>query len=93
MCEVVDGDAAAAGCFVADGADLLHPLVGAVSGAEIHHGSPVVGQVFGERACGAGRERGTVFGWVHGGVQAVSPDELMEVRRPEYSGVDQATVS
>lgn len=52
---------ASVGCRIAQAvADGVDTLIGAVSGFEEEHGGPVVGEVFGELAGGAGRGFGDV---------------------------------
>jgi len=89
--EVVDGLFAVRGRVaeaVADGADAL---VGAVAGLEEEDGGSVVREVFGWGAAGAGCGCGHVVGGrVHGGVEGVAADDLVEMGRRRHAGVDEA---
>lgn len=78
--DVVDRDAAYAPQALAR--LLRDSLVGPVSGAEIKHRGPVVGKVFGECARGAARLGDKIVGLgVHGCVERIAADDLVEVRR------------
>jgi len=62
------------------GAALGDTLVAAVASLEVEVGGPVVGEVIGEGACGAGGVFGNVVGG-HGDVEGVSADDLVDMRR------------
>lgn len=64
---------------------------GPVSRAEVHDGGPVIAKVVGEGAGGAGRGGGWVVagGRVHGDVEGVAADDLVEVRGGGRAGVDE----
>ena len=65
-----------------------HTLEGAVPGPEVKVGGPVVGEVVRELARGAGGGLGDVTGG-HGGVEAVSSDNLVDVGGGKLTGVDE----
>lgn len=86
--DIVDGDTA----ILAEALvrDLRHPLEGAVASAEEHVGGPVVGKVLAEGACRARRllARVVLARW-HAGVERVSANYLVHVRRPDQAGIYQ----
>ena len=66
---------------------LTHALVRAVAGSEVQDGGPVVGQVFGEGAASACRLLDEIVRCrVHGRVERVAPDDLVEMRRGDRAG-------
>ena len=70
--------------------DLWHTLVGPVLGLKEHDGGPVIGQVLNEAARGAGRSGyEVVSGGVHGQVERVAADDLMEMGRVSLARVDE----
>lgn len=70
-------------------ADLRNSLVCSVLGLEEHDGGPVVRLVLLEgagRACGRSQ---VVSSGVHGDVERVTTDQLVQVRSVRHTGVDQ----
>ncbi len=67
---VVDGQPAV-GCLELVVAQLRHPLVAPILGAEIQDGGPVVGKVLAELAAGAGGFGGEISCGIHGRVEGV----------------------
>jgi len=53
---------------------------------EEENGGPVVGEVLGEGACGAASPLADVA--VHGGVEGVAADDLVEMGRRDRAGLD-----
>ena len=71
-------------------ADLGHPVVAAVAGLEEHDGGPVVGQVLDEAARRARRlGREVVLADLHGQVERVAADDLVQVGRVADARVDE----
>ena len=65
-------------------------MVAAVRVLEEHDGRPVVGHILGEAARRAGGGAGHVVRLrVHGGVEGVASDDLVQMGRVEHAGVDQ----
>ena len=88
---VVDGHAAVPGAVKVDVGALGHACVAAVAGAEEEGGRPVVGKVLGEGAGGAARfVADVVLRRVHGDVEHVAADDLMDVRGLRAAGEDEA---
>lgn len=88
---VVDGHAAVPGAVKVDVGALGHACVAAVAGAEEEGGRPVVGKVLGEGAGGAARfAADVVLRRVHGDVEHVAADDLMDVRGLRAAGEDEA---
>lgn len=83
--DVVHRDAADA--FQPFAGDLRHALEGAVARAEVQDCGPVVGEVLGEGAAGAGGERGEVVR--ERGVEGVPADDLVEVWGGDGAWVDE----
>ena len=64
--------------------------MGAVAGAEEKNGGPIVGQVFGGNTGRAGCRRGhVVCDWIHGDIEGVATDDLVEMGRGSHAGVDE----
>lgn len=62
-------------------------MVGAVGGVlEVQVGGPVVGEVLGHLAGGAGGPRADVAG--HGGVEGVTADDVVDVGGRDCAGLD-----
>ena len=86
--DVVNGDTAVGP--ESDVGELANPTICSVAGAEVQDGRPVVREVFGKGAAGAGRVLDEVVGSrVHAGVQRVSSHDLVDMRRDSDSRVDQ----
>ena len=64
-----------------------YTLVGAVRVLEEHDGSPVVREVLGEGAGGAGSLLSDVT--LHGDVEGISTDDLVEMSRGDDVGLDE----
>ena len=91
VAEVVDGDAAAAGRLVEQGANLPDPLVGPVAGAEVHDGRPVVGEVVDEGARRAVGHLGRVAQpRVHVRAEAAAAHDGVQVRGGGLPRVDES---
>lgn len=70
--------------------ELGHALVGPIAGPEVQDRGPVVGEIFRERAAGARGVRGEIVGRrVHGSVEGIPSDDLVQMRRRYGAGVDQ----
>lgn len=58
---------------------------------EEEDGGPIVGEVFGWCARGACRFLSDIMGGrIHGGIEGVAADDLMQMHRRHHAGVDQA---
>ena len=65
-------------------------LVGAIGVLEEHDGGPVVGEVLGECARGAGAPVSNVaVRDVHGGVEDITTDDLVKVGRRDFARLDE----
>lgn len=86
--DVIDCDAAVATePYVGELGDAL---VGTVASTEVQDGGPVVGEVLGERAAGAGRVLDKVVcGRVHVGRERVAAHDLVHMRRADNAWVDE----
>ncbi len=69
-------------------ATLGDALVAAVASLEVQVRCPVVGEVIGKLAGGAGGVLGDVVGG-HGDVEGVAADNLVDMRRGDLAGVDE----
>ena len=87
---VVDGHTAAAGTVEEHVGTLGNTLEGAVASAEEEGSGPVVGEVLGELARGASGLLGNVVtGVVHGDVEGVAADDLVEMGGLGGTGEDE----
>lgn len=68
---------------------MLDSLVCSVAGFEVHNGGPVVGKILGESAGCASGSLADIFGRVHGRVEAVTTDDLVEMRRGDDTRLDE----
>jgi len=89
--QVINGLAAVGSAIPQTVANGGHALVGAIAGLEKEHGCPVVGKVLSGLARRAGRDRSHVILLrVHGNVEGVAADDLVQVRGGGNTGVDEA---
>jgi len=67
---------------------LRHALVGPITRLEVHDSGPVVGEVLREAAGGASSPLRNVRCGVHGRVEAISSDDLVQMGRRDDAGLD-----
>lgn len=91
---VVDGHTAATGTVKVNVGPLRDPDQGAVAGTEVKDGRPVVGEILREGAgCAGGLLANVVSVGVHGHVEHVATDDLVDVRRLHSTWEDEAVMT
>jgi len=85
LLDVVRGQAAGEGAQVRVRI-LRHPVVCTIPGLEIQDGGPVIGEVFGKVACGAGRLRSDIT--FHSRVEGIAAHNLVDVAAGNHSRLD-----